>query len=274
MISTELYNDLKSFGHKILILGDPGQLPPITGESPFGRSDHFLYEIQRQAKESNIIQIATLARQSEPIPKCKHDDAFVGSQDFFEDIWKPGVQVLCGTNKTRFAYNKLIRESLLYGTKSHYPLPGEEIICLENNRALNMFNGQVVTCRHHELLDRQAAGEDVNELSYKDLSKVQLTFETETGMVETIFADFRHFKASSISDEVKLKALKREKEEFMKSHQPFDFAHCVTVHKSQGSQWDEVIVIDESKVFRDKSIKAKWLYTAITRAAKKINLLR
>jgi exodeoxyribonuclease-5 len=44
-----------------------------------------------------------------------------------------------------------------------------------------------------------------------------------------------------------------------------DFAWAITCHKSQGSQWDEVIVHDESGVFRDDA--DKWLYTAVTRTS-------
>ena len=43
------------------------------------------------------------------------------------------------------------------------------------------------------------------------------------------------------------------------------FAYSITCHKSQGSQWENVVVWDEA-FGRDKEDRAKWLYTAITRA--------
>ena len=46
----------------------------------------------------------------------------------------------------------------------------------------------------------------------------------------------------------------------------FDFGYCLTVHKAQGSEWDKVVLIDENKQFDRK----RWLYTALTRAAKQI----
>jgi exodeoxyribonuclease-5 len=51
----------------------------------------------------------------------------------------------------------------------------------------------------------------------------------------------------------------------------FDYAYAITCHKSQGSQWDKVVVMDESQVFGGRGdsedIPRRWLYTAATRAA-------
>ena len=52
----------------------------------------------------------------------------------------------------------------------------------------------------------------------------------------------------------------------------FDFGYCLTVHKAQGSEFDFVIVFDESYIFGED--RARWLYTAITRAKKKLLVIR
>jgi exodeoxyribonuclease-5 len=52
----------------------------------------------------------------------------------------------------------------------------------------------------------------------------------------------------------------------------FDFGYVLTVHKSQGSQWDDVVLFDESFAFREHA--QRWLYTGITRAAKRIRIVR
>jgi exodeoxyribonuclease V len=46
----------------------------------------------------------------------------------------------------------------------------------------------------------------------------------------------------------------------------FDFGYCLTVHKSQGSEWDRAVLIDENH----KHERRKWVYTGVTRAAKSI----
>jgi exodeoxyribonuclease-5 len=52
----------------------------------------------------------------------------------------------------------------------------------------------------------------------------------------------------------------------------FAYGYAMTVHKSQGSEYDKVVVIDESNAFREHP--AQWLYTAVTRAAKRLVLVR
>src|SRR5262245_60777722 len=76
MVGEEMARDLLSFKKPILVLGDPGQLPPIHGEGAFTRDppDVMLTEIHRQAGESAIIRLATMARQAEPIGLGRHDD--------------------------------------------------------------------------------------------------------------------------------------------------------------------------------------------------------
>ena len=65
MVGDEMARDLRSFGKKILVIGDPGQLPPVKGQGAFTNRtpDTFLTEIHRQAADSPILHLATLARQ-------------------------------------------------------------------------------------------------------------------------------------------------------------------------------------------------------------------
>lgn len=78
MVGDDMARDLLAFGKPILVLGDPGQLPPVKGEGAFtqGEPDVMLTEIHRQAGESAIIRLATWAREGKPIPYGEHD-AFV-----------------------------------------------------------------------------------------------------------------------------------------------------------------------------------------------------
>ncbi|MEG0153720.1 MAG: ATP-binding domain-containing protein, partial [Cellulosilyticaceae bacterium] len=51
----------------------------------------------------------------------------------------------------------------------------------------------------------------------------------------------------------------------------FDYGYCVTTHKSQGSQWNKVLLFEESL---NREMHARWLYTAITRAVQKIVIVK
>ena len=56
-----------------------------------------------------------------------------------------------------------------------------------------------------------------------------------------------------------------------KPYDEFDYGYVLTVHKAQGSQWDDVVLFDESFAFQDS--RQRWLYTGITRAAKRLTVV-
>ena len=56
-----------------------------------------------------------------------------------------------------------------------------------------------------------------------------------------------------------------------RQYDEFTFGYCLTVHKAQGSQWDDVYLFDESFVFRED--RQRWLYTGVTRASEKITVV-
>jgi exodeoxyribonuclease-5 len=47
----------------------------------------------------------------------------------------------------------------------------------------------------------------------------------------------------------------------------FDFGYAMTVHKAQGSEWPNVILIDE---YYRRLERTSWVYTGITRASERI----
>ena len=53
----------------------------------------------------------------------------------------------------------------------------------------------------------------------------------------------------------------------------FTYGYAITGHKSQGSQYDKALVIEEKFPF-DKVEHARWLYTCCTRAVEKLVLVR
>jgi exodeoxyribonuclease-5 len=49
------------------------------------------------------------------------------------------------------------------------------------------------------------------------------------------------------------------------------YAYAITAHRAQGSEWDRVLVIDESHSF--DAAAQNWLYTALTRAKQRVTLV-
>lgn len=65
MVGEELARDLLSFGKKVLVLGDPAQLPPVKSEGYFtNRAPNImLTEVHRQAAENPIIRMSMDIRE-------------------------------------------------------------------------------------------------------------------------------------------------------------------------------------------------------------------
>ena len=53
----------------------------------------------------------------------------------------------------------------------------------------------------------------------------------------------------------------------------FDYGYACSVHKSQGSEWDRVILFEQRTHRWEDAYYAKWLYTAVTRAKKKLFII-
>ena len=256
MVNEELLTDLLSFKVPILVLGDPGQLPPIEGagallkESP----DITLTEIHRQSADSPIIGFATRARIGSSLPFSK-----VGAAQHFEvcsfyDL-KPYLtgewQVLTGKNTTRRKLNKLIRPG-----KTPYPEVGERLICLRNDRDVGLYNGLMVeVTKVGEIYDNFIDLEIQSEL---EDSKPQL--------VRALRAYFDEYLSEGVLKDVKWWQ--------RKDTQEFDFGYAITVHKAQGSQWDKVVLADDNFYAWEKSMRKLWLYTAITRAAEELVVIK
>ena len=51
----------------------------------------------------------------------------------------------------------------------------------------------------------------------------------------------------------------------------FDYGYCITCHKSQGSEYNKVLVFEEYLKGNEHN---RWLYTAATRAKKKLIIVR
>src|ERR1044071_410553 len=83
MVDEALGRDLMSFGTPILVLGDPGQLPPVSGGGFFTEQepDYLLTDIHRQAQDNPIIQLAMNVREGKEIMYGDYGTAQVIGRD-------------------------------------------------------------------------------------------------------------------------------------------------------------------------------------------------
>lgn len=251
MVDARMGADLLSFGTKVLVLGDPAQLPPIGGAGYFTenvRPNIMLEEIHRQAEESPIIRMATQVRNKRPLSLGDFgDDCHVLSRgSIAPDAALSFDQILVGRNKTRYATNRRIRT--LKGIEEEYPVPGDRLVCLRNDHDSGLLNGAIFTVHEVEgIIDKKVAMNIISENS---------------NSLQSVLAHEHYFlgKGEDLAWYEKKEA------------QEFDYGYALTVHKSQGSQWNSVLLFDESSSFRED--KWRWLYTGITRAAKRLSVVR
>ncbi len=251
MIPKDMQKDLESLGIPVLYTGDHGQLPPVEGYGNVMNNPRFKLETpHRQALESGIIQVATMFRQKERVKKGvygKYGDTTVLGKSAINDtvLLSSADMVICHSNSRRKELNNRIRE--YRGYSGVIPQVGEKLICTRNNKNTRMFNGLIATVRSVEVIDKVYVMDLEDETGKVHLSiKVMPDYFTE-GSHPRIFG-----------------------ETFFDL---FEYAYAITGHKSQGSQWDNVVVIQED-MYRDKlEIKRRWIYTTVTRAAKKLTLI-
>tara|TARA_B110000977_G_C11088568_1_gene495805 strand:+ start:1322 stop:2422 length:1101 start_codon:yes stop_codon:yes gene_type:complete len=251
MVDADLANDLLSFGIPILVLGDPAQLPPVSGAGFFTESkpDIMLTEIHRQAKDNPIVYLASEIREGRYPNHGTYGESRIVSKIASTDALNSN-QIIVGRNATRDNMNSKMRKLLKMG--GEYPIQNEKLICLRNDKELGIFNGGLFK------VDRAI---DTNRKS----NFLHMSLDPE-GDADGMPVMVKVHK-SQFSGEIAVPNWK-----LLKGSQQFDFGYAITCHKSQGSQWDNVLIYDESWCFRDDW--QRWLYTAITRASEKVTLVK
>lgn len=270
--------------HKVFVifLGDPFQLPMIDKNQSHDLLEHphvFLDQIMRQAAESEIIQLTMKIRNEETIDYGNGNEVMV--------VPKPSLvtghltwadQVICGTNSTRIALNNQMRELLGYGGT---PQDGERMICLRNywddvsdsgdgvlvNGSTGVIHNpfesfvdapRYVKMRNHRMETIQGIFVSDDGQTFSDVPMDKYMIETGEPCL-----DWRESYA--------LGRLKMKIGDIVPRQ--FAYGYAITCHKSQGSEFDKVLVIEETFPFEKKE-HARWLYTACTRASEKLVLIR
>ena len=255
MVDEPLAKDLLSFGTKVLVLGDPFQLPPVQGAGYFTAHDPdiMLTEIHRQAADNPIIRMSMEIREGGHLEYGRYDESIVVPRSEVDrEAVVTADQVLVGRNKTRIDYNDRLRE--LKGLPAHEPVAGDRLVCLRNNPQKRLLNGQIWYA---------------SEVKKRSSMRYSMTLDPEE---EITTAAGRKAQAHVVThgaffsgDEDKLSWPERRRVD------EFTFGYCLTVHKAQGSQWDRVYLFDESFVFRED--RRRWLYTGVTRASQQITVV-
>lgn len=262
----------------IIYLGDDAQLPPINPKDDNHLLDNphiRLTQIMRQAEGNDIIDIATAIREGRPLDYYNGKDAkILRKGELNEGMLLWADIIICATNKTRVFLNNEVRR--IKGYTGADIVEGEKVICLKNNwnilsneesPLINGMIGYVKSSSEGKIVFPEKLGGKIDILS--------MQVETETGeYFNPIPVDKQCFLTNVpyFTPSQRYKILKNEKwKEYLPEE--FTYGYSITCHKSQGSQWDKVLVFEESFPY-EEDIHQRWLYTAATRAADKLVILK
>ena len=265
----------------VIFLGDPFQLPQIDKKETHTLLDKphiFLDQVMRQAAESEIIQLTMKIRNGEDIPFMHGKEVIVAPKaELVTGHLTWADIIICATNKTRHNMNRQKRELLGY---SGVLQTGERIIvkrnywedCDEDGNAL--VNGTVGTVANpYESFVRIPS---YVKNDRRDLPLIGCIFTPDGGKS---FDTFEIDKDYLLKEEpcvdwrvsYQLGKLRPKIGDILPKQATYGYA--LTCHAAQGSEFDKVLVIEESFPF-DKVEHQRWLYTAATRASDKLVLVR
>ena len=269
--------------HKIFIifLGDPGQLPMIDKNETHDLLDHphvFLDEVMRQAAESEIIQLTMKIRNGEDISFTKGEEVMVIPKKELVTghlLWADSI--LCATNIVRHNINTQMRK--LLGFQGDLQT-GEKIICKRNYWDDVNDDG--------DALVNGTIGKVINP--FESFVQIPSYIKNNRHQIPTIMCDIdpevgNEFCCVNIDKDYLLNEVPCV--DWRVSYQigklrnrigdilprQITYGYALTCHAAQGSEWDKVLVMEESFPF-DKEEHKRWLYTAATRASEKLVLLR
>ena len=257
----------------ILALGDPGQLGPIKATEGTNLLDSphiFLDEIVRQAQDNEIIKLSMDVRDGKSLEEQAGEDVMVvPSKDLSIGMLFWADQVLCATNATRHSLNKQMRE--VKGMPAD-PQIGDKIICLKNDwdtlskeNETPLTNGTIGYITEIEKVFNP-------KLNFTIL---KISFKTELGdTFSDIIIDYKLIMENTPSvTKANYRTLASKPATKALLPKEFAFGYAITTWKSQGSEWDKVLLIEEAFPFKKEEHK-QYLYTGITRASQKVVVIK
>lgn len=235
MVGQRLLNDILSFNVPVLLVGDPNQLPPVNDNSVYKTCDYYLNEIVRQASGSPVIWLSQQVLTGN-LTLGNFGTSQVRKTPATDDELKFADEVLTDTNISRSDLNSRIRKLTmdLRSLNSQFSV-GDKIIC-RTNTDIASSEGFVLTN------GAQGKIQKIKHTMHKG-QLIDVVMETDE------LGDFS-FIGTSVP------------EKFPSRLRPpkIEYGYALTVHLSQGSEWNNVIYRVTGRLSKSA------LYTAVTRA--------
>lgn len=279
MVSEKILRDLLSFDIPIITVGDPFQLPPVNGDETdlLTDPDVTLEEIMRQDEGSAISYLAEKIRKGKPL---REDESAPGciwqmpkevlKDEYQKDMFDWADQVIAGRNSTVSRINQVARQFL--GFAGDLPVPGDKLICKRNAWDTVLFDGKLPTALVNGLIGYVTHVEQHEKHESVPWRKLPVASTEHLLNLRPAWEESAEFTELKYNPQ----ALWESKQ--ARSNMRgiiFQFAYCITCHAAQGSEWDNVLLYDDSwHDQNDPLFQARWRYTGVTRAAKQLVWLR
>ena len=262
-----------------------------------------LTQVVRQRENSLILKNATdlrnritntdysypkLATNSEVIRLNSGEDLQDALESTYNNEGINNTTVLCRSNKRANLYNQQIRAKIRW--QENEISTGDMLMVVRNNyhwldnnsKAGFIANGDIVeVLKIRETIDRYGfrfARASIQMIDYpkEKALDVILLLDTLTSETPAITYDQyqKLYKEIGLDYKGEKEINKKIKEDQFFNALQIKFAYAITCHKSQGGQWENVF-IDLGYFKEDMLDKSylRWLYTAMTRASKKLHLI-
>lgn len=239
-VGSRLGKDLVATNAKIIACGDPGQLPPVKDVQFFDELDMKLTTVHRQAWDSAIIRQAHAVRSGGRYEADGDDFQVIAKADMTAEDVSFGDIALCYRNETRRRLNVSRRRAL--GITGKVLRRGEPIMVLRNDHRQQVYNGAI-----YEIAVDREPGEDLTLI--EDGGRIITLFNVTCEMIDPEFDTHKNV------------------EEFS----PVTLAYATTCHKFQGSEANDVLVVDE---YNKDYQRIEWVYTSLSRAVKRVRVIK
>ena len=276
MLPKDMWDLLLTHGIYVIACGDPFQIPPIDKNQDNGilNNPHiFLDEVMRQAKESDIICLSMDIREGKKINPFRGNDTQIFSKkELCDGMYFWADQILVSTNKSRHDINSYIRDDLGRGFE---PEINDKVICLRNcwdtlseKQCDPLINGSIgtISAMHMESIDYIIMGQKVT------VPVLVTDLITSNDEYKNLHIDYTALTTGEKFFNPRQEYVIRKNKQNPELPIEFNFGYAITGHRAQGSQWNKVLVLEESFPF-DRIEHARWLYTTVTRAAEKLTLI-
>lgn len=289
MVSRKDYKALLRYA-RVLFIGDPDQLPPVVedpaDEEELGSCgvledpDARLAKVHRQSEGSSILSVANGVRGgAQPgfgpsadgnVIHLSEELGHLGLEQVRELVDAADV-VLTQRNSLRVRINEYVRwrRGFMKNPIDYVPKPGEVLVASENamhpDTRTRVANGERLIVQ--EFLGTKQVRDDAPELEeYRvraypegrevDSAEWLVSSQMLRGdQIRSAVLDTRHVSGPRSSV---LRA---------------DWGYALTVHKAQGSEWPNVVVVDDQNP--DHQIpRNKWYYVAYSRAIDRLVILK